>query len=158
MDAGPVFAQSKPFPLAKDDKQGLAQILLHIGAQLLIKNLPAILDGSLQPTPQDETKATYDKLIEKKDAILDFQKDAEQLEREIRAYAIWPKSRTTIGDVDVAINEANVVPIIGVPGTVSYTDSKLLIACKKFSLEIKKLTPAGKKEMTAQAFLNGYKI
>jgi methionyl-tRNA formyltransferase len=156
MDAGPVFAQYSPIPSFNVTKQALADAQLTFGAQLLVEKLPAILDGSLQPTPQDQAQATYDQLIEKKDGIIDWQKSADVIAREVRAYAGWPKSRTTLGGTDVVITESSTLDTLGAPGAVTTEGGSLFVACKRGTLKIERLTPAGKSEMTAQAFLAGY--
>lgn len=159
MDAGPVY-HFVPYPLTGNETQPeLYDTLAHLGADTLVQALPGILDGSLQPTPQDDTAATYCQLIQKSDGILDWHKPAQQLEREIRAYQGWPGSRTTIGDVEVIITGAHVVPSGGNPGKVTIDDggNTLTIATEDGRLSIDRLKPVGKKEMPIQAFLAGYK-
>jgi methionyl-tRNA formyltransferase len=160
MDAGPIFDQ---VTVKLDDnpiKQELVDELLAIGSDMIVKNLPAILDGSLAPREQDELSATYDLLITKEMGVLDYHKTAAQLDNEIRAYAGWPGSRTTIAGKEVIITQAHAVPVDGTPGEVQAEPhaNAIMIYCKYGYLCVEKLTPAGKPEMTAQAFLNGYKI
>jgi methionyl-tRNA formyltransferase len=157
MDAGPVFGQVE-LPLAgTETKQDLANTLLQKGAELLIELLPAICAEELLPLPQDELKATYDQLINKEDGQLDFTKPAEQLEREVRAYAEWPKSRTQLAGRDVTIEQAHVEIGVGKPGSV-WRDSanQFGVYCGQDILVIDQLRPAGKGSMTAAAFLAGY--
>jgi methionyl-tRNA formyltransferase len=155
MDAGPVYAQAS-ISSFKITKQELADASLTVGGMLLVEKLPAILDGSLKPIAQDDAQATYDKLIEKKDGLIDWQKSAQDIDREIRAYAGWPKSQTTLGGVEVVITQASALDAIGAPGLITIKGGSILVACKWGTLKIEKLTPAGKSEMTAQAFLAGY--
>lgn len=159
MDAGPVYAQ-EIVPIKGDEsKQALADTLLNSGAQLLIKYLPAILDGSLQGKAQDDLDATYDKQIKKGVGELDPTKPAAQLEREIRAYAGWPRSRLTLGTTEVIITKAHVAADVnGTPGTLWLQDRELGIHCAEGTLIIDALIPPGKKEMPAQAFLAGYPL
>ncbi len=84
MDEGPIFAQAKIGLDGKETKQELADKLLALGTELLIKQLPAILQGSVEPTPQDDNLATYTSLIKKADGLVDFGEPADQLEREVR--------------------------------------------------------------------------
>ena len=76
MDAGPVYKQQQVSVSKNVSKQVLADQLQQLGAELLIENLPAILDGSLQPIPQDDSAATYDERITKEQSQLDFSKTA----------------------------------------------------------------------------------
>jgi methionyl-tRNA formyltransferase len=157
MDAGPLYAQEK-YAIPKGiTKQQLADELLLIGSKLITKTLPGILEGLLVPKPQHSDTATYDSLIKKEDGHITWSKSATQIEREIRAYAIWPKSQAIIGGKNIVITEAKVTEeTSNTPGKVSNQAGHLLIQCGEGMLEIQKLVPAGKKEMSAQAFLAGY--
>ncbi len=156
MDAGPVFGQSELTLMGTETKQGLADNLLEIGEAMLVELLPGILDGSLVALPQDDSRATYDQLITKSDGLIDWQKPAHKIEREIRAYQNWPKSRTTLGDKEVIITNAKVVDAAGKPGEYQATEKELVIFCGEAALQITQLKPAGKSEMSATAFLAGY--
>jgi methionyl-tRNA formyltransferase len=158
MDAGPVYVQKKQhISPDRSSKQDLANHFGLEGARLLLDTLPAILDGSLVATPQDHSKATYDNLITQVNGIIDWQKDAKTLTREITAYAGWPRSKTNLGGIDITVTEAKLLDTVIVPGKIITESNELIIGCKKGALKIEKLIPAGKKEMPANAFLAGYK-
>ncbi|MEO7363880.1 MAG: methionyl-tRNA formyltransferase [Candidatus Saccharimonadales bacterium] len=157
MDAGPVYVQDHLLLRGDETKQVLSDQLSQLGADLLIAHLPEILDGSMQPIAQDESRATTDPQMSKSDAILDFQKPAERLEREIRAYAGWPRSRCTIGGQGVIITAAHVEPGEGTPGTIHLAGKQIGLQTSAGVLIINSLIPAGRKEMTGEAYLAGYK-
>ena len=158
MDAGPVYKQQQVSVSKNVSKQVLADQLQQLGAELLIENLPAILDGSLQPIPQDDSAATYDERITKEQSHLDFTKSAEQLEREIRAYAVWPRSRTTLGGIECIITSAHVEPGEGTSGELWRDAQQIGVYCSQDILVVDTLLPAGKKEMPASSFIAGYQI
>ena len=158
MDAGPVFAQETVLLRGDENKQSLADQLISLGKEMVIQYLPAILDGSLQPTAQDDADASYDQLITKTAGTLDFKQPAEQLQRQVRAYLGWPRSRATIGATDVIITSAHTAPKSGVAGTIWLEGAQVGVYCSEGSLIIDSLIPSGKKEMTATAFLAGYKL
>jgi methionyl-tRNA formyltransferase len=170
MDAGPVYEQVR-LPLAGNEtKQALAGRLSVMGAELLMKHLPGVLDGSAaDPAPQDDSAATFDPHIVKADGTIDWSKPAAQLEREIRAYAGWPRSRTSLGLTGVIITAAraaavpaesaqNAVPQETDPGTLRIDGKQLAVHCGQGELLIiDSLIPDGKREMPAEAFLAGYR-
>ncbi|MEJ0073196.1 MAG: methionyl-tRNA formyltransferase [Candidatus Saccharibacteria bacterium] len=159
MDAGPLYAQVPQLLIGTETKQQLADMFLDAGQELLLQHLPAILDGSLQPTPQpDDPTATYDERIKKEAGRIDWQKPAVQLEREVRAYLGWPRSRTKLGNYDVIVTAAHVIDGSGAPGSLYLEDKQLGIHSGEGILIIDSLVPAGKKEMSAQAFRAGYKL
>jgi methionyl-tRNA formyltransferase len=162
MDAGPVFAQSEITLDGAESKQFLADKLTDIGSAMLIDLLPGILAGDIVGMPQDETAATYDERITKEAGLLDFSKTAVRLEREIRAYLDWPKSRTTLASKDVVITKAHVLAdneqktmSKEQAGTVYVQDKQLCFQTSDGVLVIDSLKPAGKPEMSASAFLAG---
>lgn len=156
MDAGPIYAQSELELMGNETKQELADILSDIGVSMLREVLPGILDGSVVALPQDHSCATYGRLVTKEDGRLDWDKSAAELEREIRAYAGWPGSTTELAGKHVVITDSVVSNIEGEAGCVVANNKELHICCNRGSLQILRLKPAGKQEMTAQAFLAGH--
>ncbi len=173
MDSGKIFHQKESAVNGDESKQNLANLLLKIGSEMLIETLPNILKNTAQPSNQNDTEATYDKLITKESSILDWQKPAVQLEREVRAYAGWPKSKTTINDVGVTITKAHTEPqeskkfnLDGFNFNDLHGKSKAGIRTEPNTLGtetskdyfmIDRLIPAGGKEMDIEAFLRGYR-
>ncbi len=160
MDEGPLISYGEyKLPSGITTPQ-LTQHLIHFSNQMLQKEIPRYLAGA-EPSPQTVTgrKVTYSRKLTKEDGVIDWSKPAIQIEREIRAYLEWPKSSTKIADKDVVITEASVVDIANKnnPGKVQVIDNKLVVACGEDGLQIEKLKPAGKKEMTADSFINGHK-
>ena len=157
MDAGPVYAQEQVQTTGQESKQELSDKLLAIGGRLILEVLPKVLVGSIEPTSQDDTQVTFDKLIQKQDGQIDWTKSAKQIEREVRAYSEWPKSYTKFKDLDVVITNAHVIEQNDESGKVTVQDKELIVYCGKDALVVDKLKPAGKPEMDAIGFINGYK-
>ncbi len=157
MDAGPVYGYT-PLDLRGDETAPeLYKSLGEIGNQTLLKLLPLILQGDATGLQQDDQQATYCHLIQKSDGSIDWNKSAVQIEREVRAYAEWPKSRATLGSIDVIITKAEVVAEdASIPGTIRIENDELLVSTIDGWLKIIALKPLGKKEMPTKAFLSGY--
>lgn len=157
MDAGPVFGQIELNLKGNESKQELANKLLGLGSQLVIKYLPRILEGKAASVPQDNSRASYCALITKADGLINWQKAATQLEREIRGFLGWPGSYTQLADKEVIITKVKVVKKSGTAGSILTDKRRLTIGCGQDALQIERLKPAGKKEMSTQEFLAGYK-
>jgi methionyl-tRNA formyltransferase len=157
MDTGKLIAQrSIKIPVGATTPT-LTDELIELSYRMLVEFVPAYIDGSISPRNQPHPdRATYSRKLTKDDGILDFSKSAEQLEREVRAFIEWPKSRTTIAGMDCIITKASVAPKQGTPGTVTVSDKQLLVYCSSNALNIEQLKPAGKSLMSAEAFLAGY--
>lgn len=162
MDAGPVYDQTRISLNGQETKQQLADQLSELAAKRLTKVLPGIINCDISPNPQSEAEASYDQRIVKSDGLIDWYKTASTIEREIRAYAGWPRSSTKLGEVDVIITKADSSPAndaSGKPGDIGIIEEQglLTIETANGTLFVDRLIPAGKKEMTAAEFIRGYK-
>ncbi len=148
MDEGPIYKQKTLHLNGHESKPELVEKLQKLGADLLVEILPGIFSGKLKARQQPHSdRATYTHKLSKDDGLIDRLKPAKVLEREIRAYAGWPNSRTNLANKEVIVIKAHVV---------DRPDSKeLAIPAKNSFLVIDYLKPAGGKEMSAQAFLAG---
>lgn len=161
MDTGKIITQKSIVINPTTTATELTQQLIILSDSLLKKHIPLYLAGKArirsQPHP---SRATYSRKITKEDGILDFSKSAKTLEREIRAFIEWPKSRTEIAGKDVVILKASVdTSQSGTLGEVFKTnDKKIGINTSKGVLVVAELKPAGKKAMTAESFLAGYDL
>ncbi len=173
MDHGDIVVRSS-YPLTSEEThQTLSKKLAQTGAELMIKTLPDYLAGKIKLEPQDDSQAIYCEMIKKQDGLIDWNKDAEQIERQIRAYAPWPGSFSefNINDkkINVKITSAHIYNneetqhVVSLPwqkqssiGKFNVDNNQLIVLCGRGALLIDKLQPEGKKEMTAKEFINGY--
>jgi len=166
MDHGPIIQKSKiKNQKSKITYKELSEQLADLGANLLIKTLPDYIEGKITPQSQDHEKATFCKLIKKEDGRIDWNKSAEEIERQIRAYAEWPKSHTEIQNPKSKIQ--NKLKILNAetlnkntekkPGEVFLDENKnLCVQTGNAILIIKQLQLESKKPMSARDFLNGH--
>lgn len=149
MDAGPIYHQLPAPLLGTETAPELEAHLAELGAQQLCAVLPSIVDGSLQPTPQNDDVATYCKLLTKDQSILDTQvHSAEQAERQVRAFLAFPKTKVTVADQPIVITKAHI-------SDTQATVLDLPCADGRFLSIDEMIGPSGKK-MNAKAFINGY--
>lgn len=156
MDAGPLIDQATIDLSGTETKQDLANSLLALGKELLLKNLPDILEENISTLVQDNNNATYTRLIEKKDGVIDWQLSASQIERQVRAFNGWPKSRTILIDKEIVITKVQIIEAQGDPGTFGSDHQHLIVYCGQQALEILELTLAGKARMSGLDFIAGY--
>lgn len=158
MDEGPILGYGV-YELPEDiTTPQLTHDLISLSDQLLRAIVPEYMAGKIMPQPQtNKIESTYSRKLSKDDATIEWRKAADALEREIRAFIEWPKSKTKLGDLDLVITQARVVSRQGEPGVWTIHEKLPLVYCGKDALVIERLKPAGKKEMTGQSFLAGYK-
>ncbi len=159
IDTGPILAQEITGISFMDTTGSLSAKLANVGARLLLETLPGWLNRELIPQAQDETQATYSKLITSEDAEIDWHFSAVQLWRRIRAYNPWPISYTwyngkrlrihrSIPFANVADGEiGEVIALPESPGVGVMTGEGILGLCQ-VQLE-------GKREMSADDFVRG---
>ncbi len=159
MDEGPLLAFGE-YELPKDiTTPQLTEHLIQFSHQLLRAELPKYVanpNGVLAPQSITGRKVSYSQKLSKADGQIDWSKPALELEREVRAYLDWPKSQTRLAGKDLIITQAKVVPSQGRPGAVNTKGHRLIVNCGQDSLEILRLKPAGKAEMSAADFINGH--
>ena len=68
----------------------LTQRLSRMGAELLIKTLRGYPFGDVKPIPQDEAQASYEPMLSREAAKIDWSMSAEEIARRIRAFNPWP--------------------------------------------------------------------
>jgi methionyl-tRNA formyltransferase len=130
--------------------------LAELGPDALINTINRLAKGDITPEPQNDADANYAKKLSKDEANIDWSMDAEQIERNIRAFNPWPVCFTQMSGNTVKIYQANVVEQSGAAGTVLTSDKNgIVVACGKHALSISELQPQGKKPMAINDFLNG---
>lgn len=162
VDHGPIIAISDlDFEISNLTHTELSKKLSKLGGDLLIKILPKWFSGEIKPIPQDESRATFTKILTREDGKIDWQKSAEEIERQIRAlegwpgtWCVWPEENKKLKILRAEIFEND--PNGGV-GQVSLSPSgEIIVATGKGILKINELQLEGKNKTTGQEFLRGY--
>jgi methionyl-tRNA formyltransferase len=156
MDEGPIIGYGELDLDGTESSTTLTSNLIELSDSLLKTLLIDYVDDKIATSSQNG-KPTYTRKLTKNDGILDWKKSASILEREVRAYIEWPKSRTIFNEIDCVITEVSIINDSGKPGAIFVKDKKLAVYCGVQALLIEKIKPAGKKEMDSQSFLAGYK-
>jgi methionyl-tRNA formyltransferase len=158
MDAGPILAQRR-VPLLGDARAGaLTTELFELGAAMLLDTLDRYAAGEIAPAPQDDAEATYTRLIQKSDGVIDWSAPAEQIERMTRAYDPWPGAQTTWRGQPLKILAARPHPQWAgaiAPGTLLDRKEGLWVAAGAGALELLLVQPAGKRAMPAADWRRG---
>ena len=170
LDTGPVLRRAS-CPIRDDDTGGsLHDRLATLGASTLIESLAALESGDVRAQPQDEAQASYAGRIAKSDALLDWSRPAEALERQVRAFDPWPVAHTFLpadaaGDNHdtrrLRVWRARVVAHAGgaQPGTLlACTAAGIDVATGRDALRILELQPAGRNIMSSGDYLNAHAL
>ena len=158
IDTGDIIAQEKIDILQGETCGQLFDRLSVLGADLLIKTMPSIVDKSAKYIKQDDKKATLTKIINKQMAKIDFNASASDVVNQVRAFNPMPTAFTMFEGNPFKVYEAVECDLVGEAGKVLKADTSLVIGCKDKSVEFKVIQKAGGKPMNASDFLRGNKI
>jgi methionyl-tRNA formyltransferase len=166
MDEGDIISQKSIKIESNDTASSLHDKLSVLGANLLIETLPKILNKEIKYTPQNDSQATYTKILKKEDGKIDWNKNADEIDSMIRAFYPWPGTYAELKNSNhesrikrLKIIRASLIKIKNNlnPGTIFKTkDENLAVKCKINALILEKIQPEGKKVMSGQEFIRGY--
>jgi len=157
LDTGDILATSCVTILAEWTSADLNNRLQQLGAGMLMETLEQLDSGEPTRVPQDNAYATYAHRIEKSEARIDWNKNAETIQREIRAFVPWPVSFTSLDGDSVRVWRAEIDTSYDgdVPGRIiEHNRTGIFVSCKDSVLHITNLQFAGKKRLTAAEALN----
>jgi methionyl-tRNA formyltransferase len=162
MDAGDVYLQERCKIHPSDTAETLSRKMAQIGAPLLKRTLELIEKNEIQPQPQDETQVSFAPKLKKEDGRVDWNRPADWISRQIRAFNPWPTTFTTFGGTSVKLwlAHSSLERVSAAPGTViRILKHSIAVACGEGTvLEIFTVQPENRPQMTALEFINGYHV
>jgi len=159
LDTGDILHLS-PCPITDSDTGGsLHDRLAETGASAILKVLEDLSSNKIKAKPQDDSLATYAHKLDKKEAQINWQQAANEIELLIRAFNPWPVAFTSVNDKTVRIWQAQALAenSDAEAGTIiSSNKNGIDISCGEGVLRLLKLQPSGSKAMDVAAFMNGH--
>jgi methionyl-tRNA formyltransferase len=161
MDTGPILSQ-REIPISDEDTTGSLRIkLAEVGAELLMETLPLWIEGRIEPRPQNESQASYSKMIKKEDGEINWQLSTRELWQRVRAFDPWPGSytqwqerRLKLVKVLPLYSEKSAEPgrVIALPST---SMAPVGVQTGDGVLGLVRLQLEGKHELSAEEFMRG---
>ncbi len=157
MDAGDILRQ-ETHPIGADDTSGvLHDKLAAFGADLLLKAIDDIRNGTVSRMVQNESHVVEVRKLVKADGEIDWTLPAKTIRNRIRAFDPWPGSTCRLpGGETLKVWAAKIEAGSGRPGEL--LDNRLLVATGEGALRLTEVQPAGKKRMPSTSFLNGHPV
>ncbi|MFQ6002280.1 MAG: methionyl-tRNA formyltransferase [Candidatus Zixiibacteriota bacterium] len=163
VDTGDLILQEEIDILPEEDFGELHDRLANLGADLLLQTVDLIEKGEAKPIKQEDAQATPAPKISREHCQIDWSKEAIQIKNQIRGLSPTPAAFTLYKGKILKIFKATVI------GETLFTSrfgevaesggkEKIWIKTKKGILNILELQPEGKRKMSAEEFVRGYRI
>lgn len=164
LDEGDIIKQFKEKIFPKDTNLSLRERLVERSSEVLGDILEEWVYGNVIPQKQDDSMATYcwQRDISKDNAEVDWESmEPEYIERMVRAFIPWPIAWTRWNGKRMKLFDVDLVECKHgkAPGELFIEEDNLLFATKDKGrcIKVNRLQLAGKQEMSAQEFINGFR-
>jgi methionyl-tRNA formyltransferase len=159
LDAGAMISKGIVKITELDTAQTLHDALAKTGAELMVQAMEKLSkNGALDSTPQDESLVTYAEKLQKSEATIDWNKSADAISKQVRAFNPFPVATAILNGEVCRIWMATKKPGKGRAGEVMATNETIDIACGEDVLCIHELQLPGGKRLKAREFLTGRQL
>ena len=162
LDTGAIIATSKIEVDQADHTASLHDKLATLGADFLMRSLPAYVSGELKPVAQDNRAATYAPKLSKNEANIDWSGSATDIHNKVRAFNPWPVAHTRHRGNRLRILQAEIGDADDkrVPhGTICRVDkSGVEVVCGEGVLRVTRLQRDDGRALPVGDFINGYPL
>ncbi len=160
IDTGDIIETVETEIGAEETAEELFERLSRISADLTLKVIDKIADGTALRTPQNHNEASYASIIKKDMAQIDFSKSAAEVHNAVRGFYSWPCAFFFLNGKRIKVTKTNIYGATKEKcGTVIENGDRLVIACgNESSIEIVSVIPEGAKLMSAASMLKGNSV
>ena len=161
MDSGDIISQKELPILEEDNLDSIYSKMSLLGAELLIKTIPSIIDGTNQRIKQNEDEVTFGYNITKEEEKIDFSKSSINIHNQIRglssipgAYCYLDEKRLKVYASEITNKTSNKLA-----GTIINIDKTgIYVATSDNILKLTDIKLEGKKRCLIKDFINGIKV
>ena len=155
LDTGEILLERKTEIAPNETGGSLHDRLAEIAPDALLEALQLLADKKAPRIPQNQAVATYASKLEREAGRIDWNGNALQIERKIRAYNPWPAAFTLFEGRKLKVFSATMVDLQGKPGEILKRDRELVIAATDCAISLTEVQLEGKRRMSAAEFLRG---
>ena len=169
LDTGPLYLCRETLIDPNETTAELYNRLADLGADALIDTLEGVMNSSLKPTPQDNSKATFAPILKKEHGFINWHMAAVEIHNRVRAFNPWPGTvakfrgvtckivKTAIGESAEAQARQPAAPLQS--GFIVVARGSLAVVCGDGALlEIVLIQPENRKVVSGADFANGARI
>ncbi len=167
IDTGNILLQEE-ITIGEDETAGeLHDRMKEIGAKLLVKTVKELVQGNLNSIPQSwsdrdgQTMLKHAPKLSTKTSKIDWTKTVDEVYNLIRGLLPYPGAFTLLNSKSLKIYKAKkeiIQPVIAAGGYETDKKTFLKFACNNGYILITELQLEGKKKLTVEEFLKGYRF
>src|SRR5215468_1043013 len=158
LDTGDILLQGELPISAEDTAETMAPKLAVLGANLMIETLRGLREGSIAARHQNHDQATLAPILKKADGEIDFHRSATETWNRLRGFQPWPGAFTRFRGKNLHVWAGRPVNAEVPMSTIRMAGQLPMVGCSPgTALELIEVQVEGKKRMSAQDFVNGYR-
>lgn len=157
-DTGDILLEEST-PIGPDETTPeLTERLAGIGAQLLVRTLKGIQDGSVQPKKQNDAESCHVSLITKKISPISWNRTAQEVHNQVRGLFPWPAASAELDGHRLKIYRTRLAgKEYGEPGLILPGRENFVVCCGNgTALELLEVQAEGGKKMSGSDYLRGH--
>ena len=154
LDTGDMLLSEEITISENENAEQLHDELSSIGAELIVKTLKELENGTLTPKKQDDSLSCYAPMLDRTLSEIDWNDTAKNIHNKVRGLYPWPSAYSEAGGKRIKILKTQITAGKGNPGDV-LSLTPFTVACGNGAVEIIELQPEGKKRMSASDFIRG---
>ena len=160
IDTGDILLQEAVKTEEAETCGELTERLSRLGAEVLIRTLRELENGTLTSRKQAEEEMTYDPMLTKDMGICDFSRPSLLVKGQINGLNPWPCVTVPAPGGRLKLLRAERAEGTGAPGEVLRADAKggLVIACGEGAIRVLELQAPGGKAMRSEDYLRGHSL
>ena len=132
--------------------------LAPIGAQLLLKTLEGLEQGSIAPQKQNDQESTYASMLDKNLSAVNWNKSSREVHNLIRGLTPWPTAYTVLEGKKLKLFGSSVSAAKGGAGEIVSLNPFLVGCGDGVCVRIDQVQLEGKKRMGAADFFRGHPV
>ena len=160
LDTGKIYSMAEYQIEDDDNSTTLFEKLSVIGRDLLLNTIEDIVSDKNLGIPQDDSKSTYSKNIEKEEELIKLNNTSKNIVNQIRGLAMTPGAYINVSNINLKVYKASIKEYSGneLPGTILSIKKEILIKTKDGAISLELVQMPGKKIITGKEFSNGQKL
>jgi methionyl-tRNA formyltransferase len=168
LDAGPVLAVARRGIGPEETSDEVERDLAMLGGRLLVSVVDALADGTVDETPQDDSRASYAPRLKKEEGLIDWTWPADRIHNLVRGLRGWPNAYTFVRRARLIVLRSSLattgVPLSlpltrAAPGTtVLASHGDLIVQTGSGPIRLVEIQAEGKRPMLVREYLAGHKV